>query len=285
MNNSNSTTTNHNISVFNNNHSKRDATDKNVSKTFNKKDLLNMKRNNFDFGIQEHSNVRRSNSLHVRINDLATSGTNSVTQPDDKQRRSITKSNSFTIRNNISEPGPSQADQRSLTEKKQNCNTIVKSQAKLTDLKNNISRRLENVDLNADKTSSSTNKTERRTPLSESYSRDELEQYRLEEATNDGAIPLNENEENDPFLNETIEDIQPDEPVSSCGVLNNCVENPENNSKGMSSNSFPSSSSSSGNVMIHNNIEPRCKKNKKCNEEREPLKPINSETKNKPSQQ
>lgn len=274
----NSTTSNSSRLVYNNNHHamNTDSTDKNSSKMSTKKDLLNIKRNNFDFGSQEHSYVKRSNSLHVKVNDLASSTT------QQNERRTITKSNSFSIRNNISEPGTSQG-----RNKQQNYSSELNStENHLNDLKNNINQRLENVDLNADAVSSSIGSNSGNIEvLPEAYARDALEPFRLEEATNDIPDILND-EENDPCLN-----VESDLTTSgSSEILNNCVDTVETHAF-HGSKSKPGTSSHLGSgatsspQMIHNNIEPRCKKNKKCNEEREPLKPINSENRRKPSEQ
>ncbi|XP_026682316.1 probable cyclin-dependent serine/threonine-protein kinase DDB_G0292550 isoform X2 [Diaphorina citri] len=298
----NSVQTNHHRTLFNNKNSinQIDTTDKNITKVFNKKDLLNIKRNNFDLSPQEHSNVKRSNSLNVRINDLA-SGTTSIQVLDgnNSTRKNLTKSNSFTIRNNISEASLSQ--ERTTSEKKQNCTpwSLAYKENYSKDLKNNINRRLETIDANSDASNSNDTLDVTSNLTGGDNTSDAMEQFRLEEASNDGiVVPIYI--ERDAFTLGTREyDLQNDNagPYND-RVLNNSVENGENhNQAGLSckikpGTSFQSSSNSNGGgaagpsaQMIHNNIEPRCKKNKKCNEEREPLKPIKSENKNKPSEQ
>lgn len=225
---------------------------------FSKKELLKMTRNNFNL-TQDHSNVRRSNSLNVKMNELAQPGTSASQLHDgtDPVRKSIIKSNSFSIRNNSSQPGTSQ--------------TFAEERQRSRNLKTNVNRIVENG------------------PVSSSNARDNLEEFRLEEASN--SVPASSEENN--HLDEDSENLENhkdplDVEEFSALVLNNCMENTENHS---SNSQYKPGSSTSGSAgvtnpqMIHNNFEPRCKKNKKCNEERDPLKPINSENKPKPNDQ
>lgn len=259
MNNTIAIQSNQGKSLFNNeNHptNKMDKTDKNISNVFNKKELVNITRNNFNL-TQDHSNVRRSNSLNVKINDLA-SGTQ-LSNDKNSIRKSITKSNSFTIRNNICEAGTSQ-------------NYTEDSRHFSKNLKNNVNKTAESnqtVHISSERASNA-------------FVRDNLEEFRLEEASNDVRDVASFSGENN-LSNENSEN-QNDGGL----ILNNCMDNTENYPSG--SQYKPGSSSSGGAggsnpQMIHNNIEPRCKKNKKCNEERGPLKPINSENKPKPNDQ
>lgn len=257
---------NQNKTLFNNrSHSmiKMDSSDKNISNVFNRKDLVGIKQNNCS-SQQEHSNIRRSNSLNVKINDLA-AGSSSSQLSDSKSstRKSIIKSNSFTIRNNICEAGTSQ---RSSEER---------------NYSNNINRAVSSKD----STVGIPNQT-----ASNFHVRDgvDLEQFRLEEASNENDMQYS-CEDNNALANEILDFESQNDPLEGFSglILNNSFENAENHQGGISSNQIKPGSSNSGSgttsspQMIHNNIEPRCKKNKKCNEERGPLKPINSENKRK----